>query len=118
MDFLAGIAIVLVGAFVLVIAGIVGLFATAGGSRGVGLGALGVALAMLGLYVALGLSADDGQPWAVYGGKYGGSDELPDAGRPLAGLWLRSMLLQAGLGLLLGWLLVTLINLKNRVSGR
>ena len=73
--------------------------------------------AMLGVFVALGLSADDGQPWAVYGGRAGGSD-TPDSGAPLLGLWLRSMLMQAGTGMLIGWLLVTLINLKNRLSGR
>lgn len=116
MDFLAGVAIVLVGAFVLVIAGIVGLFATAGGSRGFRLGTLVIALGLLGLFITLGLSADDGQPWAVYGGRAGGS-ETPDSGGPLLGLWLRSMLVYAGTGLLMGWLLVTLINLKNRVSG-
>ncbi|MBD3923537.1 hypothetical protein IEZ26_02815 [Nocardioides cavernae] len=50
----------------------------------------------------------------MFGGRTGGSDELADTDGALGGLWLRSMLLHAGTGVVVAWLLVTLINLRNK----
>ena len=114
MDFLASTAIVIVGAVVFlafVPVGFFGALATSPGWR-FGVIAFGVALLVLAWFLANGRG--DGQPAVVYGSRRGGSDELADTDGAIGGLWLRSMLLHAGAGVLIAWLLVTLINLRTK----
>lgn len=118
MDFLASTAIVLVGAFVFlafVPVGFLGALATSPGWR---FGVMAFGVLLLAAVWLLATGRGDGQPAVVYGSKYGGSDELADTDGALAGLWLRSMLLHAGAGVLTVWLLVTLINVRNKARGR
>lgn len=114
MDFLASSAIVLVGAFVLVLGGAVGFFGALARSARWRWGVFLVGVGLLAVVWVLASARSDGQPAVVFGGRHGGSDELADAEGALGGLWLRSMLNQLGLGIVLAWLLVTLINMRNR----
>ncbi|KRF34966.1 hypothetical protein [Nocardioides sp. Soil805] len=114
MDFLASTAIVLVGACVLVVFALVGFFGALASSPAWRWGVLLVGVGLLVLAWVLASGRGDGQPAVVYGGRRGGSDELADTDGAIGGLWLRSMLAHAGAGVVCAWLLVTLINLRNR----
>lgn len=114
MDFLASFAIVLVGAFVLIVGGFVGLFGALAGSAGWRWGVFLVGTGLLVLVWVLAAGRSDGQPAVVFGGRSGGSDELADSEDALGGVWLRSMMNQLGLGIVVAWLLVTLTNLRSR----
>lgn len=114
MDLLASAAIVLVGAFVFFAFLPVGLFGALATSPGWRYGVLAFGAALLVLVWVLASGRGDGQPAVVVGSKYGGTDELAETDGALAGLWLRSMLLHAGAGVVLTWLGVTLINLRNK----
>lgn len=115
MDFLASTAIVIVGAFVFLAFVGVGLFGALATSPGWRFGVMGFGILLMTAVWLLAAGRGDGQPAVVYASKYGGgSDELADSGGALAGLWLRSMLLHAGVGVVVAWLMVTLINLRNK----
>lgn len=114
MDFLASVAIVLVGAFLFLAFAPVGLFGALATSPGWRYGVMAFGVGLLALVWLLASGRGDGQPAVVVGSRYGGSDELADTDGALAGLWLRSMLLHAGAGVVVAWLLVTLINLRNK----
>ena len=114
MDLLASTAIVLVGAFVLIAFVPVGLFGALASSPAWRWGVLLAGVALLGLVWVLSSGRGDGQPAVVFGSRSGGSDDLADTDGSIGGLWLRSLLLHAGSGVVLTWLLVTLINLRNR----
>jgi hypothetical protein len=114
MDLLASGAIVLVGMFVLITCAAVGLFGALASSPGWRWGVVLVGVGLLVLVWVLASGRGDGQPAVVFGGRRGGSDDLADTDVAIGGLWLRSMLWHAGLGVVIGWLLVTLINLRKR----
>lgn len=114
MDFLASVAIVLVGAFLFFAFLPVGLFGALARSPGWRFGVMAFGVALLTLVWLLASGRGDGQPAVVVGSKYGGTDELAETDGALAGLWLRSMLLHAGAGVVVAWLMVTLINLRNK----
>ena len=114
MDFFASVAIVLVGAFLFLAFVPVGLFGALATSPGWRFGVMAFGVGLLELVWLLASGRGDGQPAVVVGSRYGGSDELADTDGARAGLWLRSMLLHAGAGVVVAWLLVTLINLRNK----
>lgn len=115
MDFLASSAIVIIGACLALVGAAVGFFSAVVGSPDWRWSVLLVGgVALLVAVWLLASARTDGQPAVVYGGRTGGSDELADSGGAIGGLWLRSMLLHVGFGVVVAWLLVTLINLRNR----
>lgn len=114
MDFLASVAIVLVGAFLFLAFVPVGFFGALATSPGWRFGVMAFGVVLLALVWLLASGRGDGQPAVVVGSKYGGTDDLADTEGALAGLWLRSMLFHAGAGVLVAWLLVTLINLRTK----
>lgn len=114
MDFLASTAIVIVGAFLFLAFLPVGLFGALARSPGWRFGVMAFGVALLTLVWLLASGRGDGQPAVVVGSKYGGTDDLADTDGALAGIWLRSMLLHAGAGVVVAWLMVTLINLRNK----
>ncbi len=113
MDFLASTAIVIVGAVVFLAFAPVGFFGALASSPGWRFGVIVFGVALLALVWFLAHGRGDGQPAVVYGSRTGGSDELADTDGAIGGLWLRSMLLHAGTGVVVAWLLVTLINMRN-----
>ena len=117
MDFLASVAIVLVGAFLFFAFVPVGLFGALATSPGWRFGVMAFGVVLLALVWLLASGRGDGQPAVVVGSRHGGLDDLADTDGALAGLWLRSMLLHAGAGVVVAWLLVTLINLRNSSRG-
>ena len=114
MDFLASTAIVIVGAVVGVAFAPVGFFGALAASPAWKWGVLVAGVGLLVLAWLLASGRADGQPAVVYGGRTGGSDELADTDGSVGGLWARSMLLHAGFGVVAPWMLVTLVNLRNR----
>jgi hypothetical protein len=102
-----GLLIGLSGVVAVVVAGMVGFFALAGGGRRARTVVAVVGLLCLGAFVLWGLGADDGQPWAVWLGRRSGgnTDEVTDG--PVGALLGRTLLNAVGVGLLLSWALVT-----------
>lgn len=118
MDFLASTAIVIVGIVVFFAFAPVGFFGALATSPGWRFGVMAFGVLLLAAVWLLSTGRGDGQPAVVYGSKYGGSDELADTDGALGGLWLRSMLRHAGTGVVVAWLLVTLVNVHNKARGR
>jgi hypothetical protein len=114
MDFLASTAIVIVGAVVFLPFVAVGFFGALATSPVWRFGVMAFGVVLLALVWWLASGRGDGQPAVVFGGRTGGSDELADTDGALGGLWLRSLLLHAGVGVVIAWLLVTLINVRNK----
>lgn len=107
MDFLSSLAIVAVSAVVALVGGVVGLVGGLGKRPGLRWGVLAVGVALLVVAWLLASGRNDGQPAFVIGGRYGGSDEPADSDAPLAGLWLRSMIVGLAAPMVLGWVLAT-----------
>jgi uncharacterized membrane protein HdeD (DUF308 family) len=114
MDFMASLAIVTVSAVVALVGGVVGLVGALAKSPGLRWGVLAVGVSLLVLAYVLAAGRADGQPRFVFGGRYGGSDELADSEAPLAGLWVRSLLFAIAAPMAGAWALGTVAKARKK----
>ena len=114
MDFLVSLAIVAVAAVVALIGGGIGIVGGLAKRPGLRWGVILAGVALLVLAYVLAAGRGDGQPRWIIGSRWGGNDEEADSDRPLAGLWLRSMLFALAASMVVSWVLATLVKLRKR----